>query len=89
MQHKITYTDVYPSVLGETTSNYINDENNSSNFYDVNSPNETHILESEVNPEEQVEVLTEPVSFSSVLYTPPTKKGFWYQLSPRQSSGES
>ena len=35
-----------------------------------------HILESEVNPEEQVEVLTEPVSFSSVLYTPPTKKGF-------------
>ena len=76
MQHKITYTDVYPSVLGETTSNYINDENNSSNFYDVNSPNETHILESEVNPEEQVEVLTEPVSFSSVLHTSPTKKGF-------------
>ena len=35
------------------------------------------ILQSEVNPEEPVdsaEVLTEPVSFSSVLYTPPRKK---------------
>ena len=77
MQHKITCTDVYPPMLGETSSTYINDENNSSNFYDVDSPNETLILQSEVNPEEQVdsaEVLTEPVSFSSVLYTPPHEK---------------
>ena len=76
VQHKITCTDVYPSMLGETTSTYINDEN-SSNFYDDDSPNETLILQSEVNPEEQVdsaEVLTEPVSFSSVLYTPPHEK---------------
>ena len=77
VQHKITYTDAYPSMLGETTSTCINDENNSSNFYDVHSPNETLILQSEVNPEEQVDsadVLTEPVSFSSVLHTPPHKK---------------
>ena len=63
-------------MLGETTSTYINDEN-SSNFYDDDSPNETLILQSEVNPEEQVdstEVLTEPVFFSSVLHTPPHKK---------------
>ena len=35
------------------------------------------ILQSELNPEEPVdsaEVLTEPVAFSSVLYTPPRKK---------------
>ena len=76
VQHKITYTDAYPSMLGETTSRYINDENNSSNFY-VHSPNETLILQSEVNPEEQVDsadVLTETVSLSSVLHTPPHKK---------------
>ena len=77
VQHKITCTDVYPSMLGETKFTYINDENNSSNFYDVDSPNVTFILQSEVNPEEQVdsaEVLTEPDSFSSVLHTPPRQK---------------
>ena len=77
VQHKITCTDAYPSMSGETTSTYINDENNSSNFYDIDSPNETLILQSEVNPEEQVdsaEVLTKPVSFSSVLHTPTRKK---------------
>ena len=67
--HKITCTDIYPTMLGETTSTYINDENNSSNFYDADSPNETLTLQSEVKPVEQVdsaEVLTEPVSFPSV-----------------------
>ena len=64
-------------MLGETSSTYINDENNSSNFYDVDSPNETLILQPEVNLEEQLdsaEVLTEPLSFSSVLHAPPRKK---------------
>ena len=64
-------------MLGETRSTYINDENNSSNFYDVDSPNETLILQPEVNLEEQLdsaEVLTEPLSFSSVLHAPPRKK---------------
>ena len=64
-------------MLGETRSTYINDENNSINFYDVDSPNETLILQPEVNLEEQLdsaEVLTEPLSFSSVLHAPPRKK---------------
>ena len=55
MLHKITCTDVYPSMLVETTSTFINDENNSSNLTVVDSPNETLTLLSEVNPEEQVD----------------------------------
>ena len=76
-------------MLGETRSTYINDENNSSNFYDVDSPNETLILQPEVNLEEQLdsaEVLTEPLSFSCLACSTSqetvekgksgTKKGF-------------
>ena len=55
VQQKITCTDVDPSMLGETASTYINDENNSSNLTVVDSPNETLTLLSELNPEEQVD----------------------------------
>ena len=55
VQHKITCTDVYPFMLSETASTYVNDKNNSSYLTVADSPNETLTLLSEVNPEDQVD----------------------------------